>query len=41
MEVKIEKITLQDLEQIKENLQQDFDDFWNYNILNKELQNEN
>lgn len=41
MEVKIEKMTLQDLEQIKENLQQDFDDFWNYNILNKELQNEN
>ena len=34
-------MTLQDLEQIREKLQQDYDDFWNYNILSKELQNEN
>ena len=41
MKINIEKMTLKDLELIKDNLQQDFDDFWNYNILNKELQNEN
>ena len=39
--MKIEKMSIMDLEQIKDNLQIDFDDFWNYNILEKELQNEN
>lgn len=41
MEIKIEKMTLEDCEKIKENLEIDFDDFWNYNILSKELENEN
>lgn len=39
--MKIKKMTLEDLEEIKDVLQNDFDDFWNYNILSKELQNEN
>ena len=37
--VLIEKFTLLDLNIIKDSLQTDFDDFWNYNILEKELQN--
>jgi ribosomal-protein-alanine N-acetyltransferase len=41
MNVKIEKMTLIDLETIKDVLVSDFDDFWNYNILKEELQNEN
>ena len=32
---------LKDFEQIKENLQKDFDDFWNANILEGELKNDN
>ena len=39
--MKIEKMSIMDLEQIKDNLQSDFDDFWNSNILEKELQNDN
>ena len=38
--VLIEKFTLSDLNLIKDSLQTDFDDFWNYNILEKELQND-
>lgn len=41
MEIKIEKMTLEDLEKIKDNLEIDFDNFWNCNVLSKELQNEN
>ena len=34
-------MTLNDLEQIKENLQTDFDDFWNFEIFKEELTNNN
>ena len=37
----IDKMNLKDFEQIKENLQKDFDDFWNANILESELKNNN
>ena len=37
----IEKMNLKDFEQIKKNLQKDFDDFWNANILESELKNNN
>ena len=37
----ISKMTLEDLNNISSNLQTDFDDFWNYNILKKELENSN
>ena len=37
--VLIEKFTINDLNLIKNKLETDFDDFWNYNILAKELQN--
>ena len=40
MEIQITKITQDDLDIIKDILQTDFDDFWNYNILKKELENE-
>lgn len=36
----VEKFTLKDLNEIKNTLQSDFDDFWNYNILENELKNE-
>ena len=36
----IEKFTIKDLNEIKNTLQSDFDDFWNYNILENELKNE-
>ena len=39
MNLKIDKMTLNDLETIKEILENDFDDFWNYNILKQELEN--
>ena len=32
---------LQDLEQLKDNLEKDFDDFWNYEIFKEELGNTN
>ena len=41
METKIDKMTLQDLESIKDILEKEFDDFWNYNILKSELKNTN
>ena len=39
MEISIMKLS--DLEEIKDTLESDFDDFWNYNILRNELVNEN
>lgn len=36
----IEKFTLDDLYVIKDVLEKDFDEFWNFNILKKELQND-
>ena len=36
----IEKFILSDLNLIKNTLETDFDDFWNYNIIKKELQND-
>lgn len=41
MAIKIEKMTLANLETIKESLFTDFDNFWNYNILKGELENNN
>lgn len=35
----IEPFSLTDLESISNNLEKDFDKFWNYNILKKELKN--
>lgn len=37
----IEKMTFIDFENIKEKLQEDFDEFWNANILKSELESEN
>ena len=39
--IKIEKMTIQDYEEIKENLQTEFDDFWTPSILKSELESEN
>ena len=39
--IKISTIMLNDLEQIKKNLQTDFDDFWNFEIFKEELANNN
>ena len=39
--IKIEVMTLDDLESIKDILASDFDKFWNYNVFKSELQNEN
>lgn len=41
MNLKIEKMLLTDLDDIKNILITEFDDFWNYSILKEELQNEN
>ena len=41
MDLKIEKLTLDDLNNIKNILISDFDDFWNYDILEEELKCEN
>jgi ribosomal-protein-alanine N-acetyltransferase len=41
MDLKIEKMTLKDLESIKDILISDFDDFWNYDVLKEELECEN
>ncbi len=38
--IKIENMTLEDYEKIKDNLQKDFDDFWTHTILKSELENE-
>ena len=40
MEIKIEKMAKEDLEKLENILTSDFDDFWNYNILKQEFQNE-
>ena len=39
--IKIEEMTLNDFEEIKEGLQKDFDDFWTPSVLKSELENEN
>ena len=39
-DVLIQKMQLEDLDKITSNLQTDFDDFWNINILKSELENE-
>ncbi len=39
--IEINKMTLEDYEKIKDNLQKDFDDFWTPTILENELKNEN
>lgn len=39
MNITIEKMTLEHLEKIKENLKEDFDEFWNENVLRSELEN--
>ena len=39
MDILIEPFTLSDLELISDKLENEFDDFWNYNILKSELQN--
>lgn len=41
MNIKIETMTLEDLEIIKDALISDYDNFWNYNIFKEELQNNN
>lgn len=38
--ISIEKFDISDLKQIKTNLETEFDDFWNSNILEKELDND-
>lgn len=40
-EVQITEMSLSDLENIKDILISDFDDFWNYNILKSELESSN
>ena len=40
MKLEFEKMTIKDLDNIKDNLESDFDDFWNYNILKSELEND-
>ena len=37
----IDEMTLEDLDSISTNLETDFDDFWNYNILREEIKNNN
>ena len=37
MDLKIEKMTISDLEEIKDILEKDFDDFWKVNTLKEEL----
>ena len=39
--MEITEMTLNDLEQMKNTLYSDFDNFWSYNVLKKELENEN
>ena len=41
MDIKIEKMTISDLKNIKDILQTEFDDFWNYKILEEELNSAN
>ncbi len=37
--IKIEKMSISDLDNISNILEREFDDFWNYNILKNELEN--
>ena len=39
MKIHISKMTLEDLVVIKDHLFEDFDDFWSYNVLRQELEN--
>ena len=39
MDIKLEKMTKEHLDKIKENLEKDFDKFWNANVLKSELEN--
>lgn len=39
--IKFENMTISDLDNIKDILYTDFDDFWSYNIFKSELENEN
>ena len=39
--LRVEKMTMDDYEKIKDSLETEFDDFWNSNILKSELENEN
>ena len=41
MEVEITKMQLSDLEQIKDKLAEDFDDFWTASTLQEEVENKN
>lgn len=41
MKLEITKMQLSDFEQIKDNLIQDFDDFWSESTLKQELENKN
>lgn len=41
MQIKISKMNIDDLNKISPVLLTEFDDFWNYNILKSELENEN
>lgn len=41
MNIKVYSMSISDLEQIKDNLEIDFDNFWNYNIFKQELGNPN
>lgn len=39
-DIQISEMTLEDLENIHTNLENDFDNFWNYNILKKEIESD-
>ena len=39
IDITIQKMTKEHLEQIKDILQEQFDEFWNANVLNRELEN--
>lgn len=41
MELEVTKMQLSDLEQIKTNLVEEFDDFWTVQTLQEELENKN
>ena len=41
MNILIRSMSISDLDQIKNNLETDFDEFWNYNVFKQELENPN
>lgn len=41
MNIEIRSMSISDLDKIKNELEIDFDDFWNYNIFKQELENPN